>query len=131
MTPPIDINPNPNPKALGYNYIILDDCWAYGRGNDSKLIWDMSRFPSGIPHLVQWLHEKHFKFGQSRPPVNKGKKGENNMLSLISRPIHLSWKSDLLQWWKRYQGVTDPIGHVIFVVTISATGPWISRALRP
>ena len=51
-------------QDLGYNYVNLDDCWASKRNTtDGTLTWDTERFPTGIPHLVQWLHARGFKFG--------------------------------------------------------------------
>jgi alpha-galactosidase len=50
--------------ALGYNWVILDDCWAYTeRASNGSLTWDPFRFPSGIPALTQWLHDRGFLFG--------------------------------------------------------------------
>jgi alpha-galactosidase len=50
--------------SLGWNYLNLDDCWAYTRDNTTnQLTWDPDRFPSGIPYLTNWLHERGFKFG--------------------------------------------------------------------
>lgn len=51
--------------ALGYEYVNLDDCWA-GKRNESDggtLTWDQDRFPSGIPALAQFLHERRMKLG--------------------------------------------------------------------
>lgn len=49
---------------LGYNYVNLDDCWADTRDPTSQeLTWDTDRFPSGLPNLIQWLHQEGFKFG--------------------------------------------------------------------
>ena len=51
-------------KAAGYEWMLLDDCWAAGnRTADGNLTWDVNRFPSGIPSLVQHLHGLGFKFG--------------------------------------------------------------------
>ena len=51
-------------QELGYNYINLDDCWASTRKkSDQTLTWDTVRFPSGLPALISWLHQKGFKFG--------------------------------------------------------------------
>lgn len=51
-------------QALGWTYVNLDDCWADSRtGPNNTLTWDASRFPSGIPALVDWLHSKGLKFG--------------------------------------------------------------------
>jgi alpha-galactosidase len=49
---------------LGYNYVNLDDCWAYPRDpKTQQLTWDPSRFPDGLPNLIKWLHGEGFKFG--------------------------------------------------------------------
>ena len=51
-------------QALGWNYVNLDDCWALSRDPvNETLTWDASRFPSGIPALITWLHDRNFKFG--------------------------------------------------------------------
>ena len=51
-------------QALGWNYVNLDDCWALQRDPENETLqWDTERFPSGIPALIDWLHERHFKFG--------------------------------------------------------------------
>jgi alpha-galactosidase len=50
-------------QALGYNYINLDDCWGGPRASNGSYTWDASRFPSGIPALADWLHQKGFLFG--------------------------------------------------------------------
>lgn len=50
-------------QALGYDYVNLDDCWASNRSANGTLTWDEGRFPSGIPNLIEWLHQKGFKFG--------------------------------------------------------------------
>lgn len=50
---------------IGWDTISLDDCWvAETRAvPDGPLGWDVTRFPSGIPALVQWLAAKGFKLG--------------------------------------------------------------------
>jgi len=50
--------------ALGWKYMVLDDCWAYSRNaSTGALTWDAARFPSGIPALIDWLHARDFAFG--------------------------------------------------------------------
>lgn len=42
--------------AAGYEYIIIDDCWAEKyRNDDSKLIPDSKRFPSGMKALSDYV----------------------------------------------------------------------------
>lgn len=52
-------------QKLGFEYVILDDCWAALERNASSggLTWDTSRFPSGMPALAAWLHERQLKLG--------------------------------------------------------------------
>jgi alpha-galactosidase len=51
--------------SLGWNFIVLDDCWAYDRDPATgQLTWDPERFPSGMPALTQWLHDRNFSFGR-------------------------------------------------------------------
>lgn len=50
--------------AVGYRWIVLDDCWAAGaRLANGSITWDVDRFPSGIPALTAWLHERGLFFG--------------------------------------------------------------------
>lgn len=50
-------------QKLGYEYIILDDCWAAPDLINNTISWDVSRFPSGMPAMSNWLHRRGFKFG--------------------------------------------------------------------
>jgi len=51
-------------RDLGYTMINLDDCWGYPRDNvTGEYRWDPSRFPSGIPALVQYLAARGFTLG--------------------------------------------------------------------
>ncbi|XP_050536026.1 alpha-N-acetylgalactosaminidase-like [Daktulosphaira vitifoliae] len=50
--------------ALGYQYVIVDDCWlSHNRSADGKLQADEKRFPSGIKALSDYVHSKGLKFG--------------------------------------------------------------------
>lgn len=51
-------------KDAGYEYVIIDDCWASKeRTTHNKLQPDPERFPSGIKALSDYVHEKGLKFG--------------------------------------------------------------------
>eukprot|EP01025_Chloroclados_australasicus_P043746 TRINITY_DN4691_c0_g1_i16.p1 TRINITY_DN4691_c0_g1~~TRINITY_DN4691_c0_g1_i16.p1 ORF type:complete len:467 (+),score=42.17 TRINITY_DN4691_c0_g1_i16:78-1478(+) len=55
-------------RQAGYEYFILDDCWQANErvktGPDKgKLTWNETKFPSGIPSLVDYAHSKGLKFG--------------------------------------------------------------------
>lgn len=49
---------------LGYEYIILDDCWLDPKRDvNNKLQPDKKRFPSGIRALADYVHSRGLKFG--------------------------------------------------------------------
>ncbi|PHJ20484.1 melibiase subfamily protein [Cystoisospora suis] len=53
-------------QEAGYSYVMLDDCWGVqqqDREATEPLHWDSFRFPSGMPALASFLHQKGFKFG--------------------------------------------------------------------
>jgi alpha-galactosidase len=51
-------------KAVGYQYVNIDDCWALPeRGPDGNLVPDPVRFPNGIKHVADYVHERGLKFG--------------------------------------------------------------------
>lgn len=50
-------------RDLGYEYIMMDDCWSIGRNLTGYLVPDPERFPNGIRHLADRLHAMGFKFG--------------------------------------------------------------------
>lgn len=50
-------------QAAGYDYLVIDDCWATGRDARGAVIADPARFPSGIGALADYVHAKGLKFG--------------------------------------------------------------------
>ncbi|RYH09525.1 glycoside hydrolase family 27 protein [archaeon] len=49
---------------LGYQWILLDDCWAaHTRDANGNLQPDPKRFPNGIKSLSDYLHSRGLKFG--------------------------------------------------------------------
>lgn len=52
-------------RNLGYEYVILDDCWSTGRntsGNGSIIV-DTSKFPNGMAAVADGIHSLNLKFG--------------------------------------------------------------------
>uniref|UniRef100_A0A914EDI6 Alpha-galactosidase n=1 Tax=Acrobeloides nanus TaxID=290746 RepID=A0A914EDI6_9BILA len=51
-------------RDAGYNIILLEDGWAESqRSADGKLVANRTLFPSGIPALSQYIHDRGLKFG--------------------------------------------------------------------
>ncbi|WP_160319535.1 glycoside hydrolase family 27 protein [Herpetosiphon geysericola] len=52
-------------KDLGYNYVVIDDCWStkVGRDGNGDLVADPEKFPSGIKALADYIHSLGLKIG--------------------------------------------------------------------
>ncbi len=51
-------------KDAGYEYIVIDDCWAMrDRDENGRMVADPEKFPSGIKALADYIHDKGLKFG--------------------------------------------------------------------
>jgi alpha-galactosidase len=50
-------------KEVGYQYIIIDDCWQVKRDSLGFIQPDPDRFPSGMKALADYVHSKGLKFG--------------------------------------------------------------------
>ncbi|XP_049541803.1 alpha-N-acetylgalactosaminidase [Anopheles darlingi] len=51
-------------RDAGYEYVNIDDCWmAEERDEDGILQPDKERFPNGIKHLADYIHDRGLKFG--------------------------------------------------------------------
>jgi len=50
-------------RDVGYEYIIIDDCWAVDRDKNGNIIVDPKKFPSGIKSLAEYVHSQGLKLG--------------------------------------------------------------------
>ncbi len=50
-------------QAVGYQYIVIDDCWQVGRDSAGNIQYDAGKFPHGIKALADYIHSKGLKFG--------------------------------------------------------------------
>ncbi|MCJ1350814.1 MAG: hypothetical protein MMC33_000795 [Icmadophila ericetorum] len=50
-------------RDLGYQYVILDDCWSAGRSESGTLMANTTKFPNGMAHVAAQLHGMGLKFG--------------------------------------------------------------------
>ena len=51
-------------KDAGYEYIVIDDCWALReRDENDRLVPDPQKFPHGMKYLSDYVHSKGLKFG--------------------------------------------------------------------
>lgn len=50
-------------RDVGYNYVVLDDCWQDGRGKDGRIIVDKKKFPKGMEYMSSQIHDMGFLYG--------------------------------------------------------------------
>ncbi|KAK2789845.1 hypothetical protein FQN53_001208 [Emmonsiellopsis sp. PD_33] len=50
-------------KDLGYEYVVVDDCWSAGRNSSGYLQPDLDKFPNGISGLADRIHSLGLKIG--------------------------------------------------------------------
>ncbi len=51
-------------KDVGYEYIVIDDCWSeHKRDSSGRLVPDRKKFPNGMKALGDYIHSKGLKFG--------------------------------------------------------------------
>lgn len=50
-------------KDLGYDHVVLDDCWSIGRNSSGYLVHDPTKFPNGMLSVADRLHAMGMKFG--------------------------------------------------------------------
>src|SRR5260370_41574275 len=49
-------------KDVGYEYVVIDDCWQVSRDPPGNIIADAKTVPSGIKALADYVHSKGLKF---------------------------------------------------------------------
>lgn len=98
-------------NKLGYEYIVLDDCWQIARKTDGTIIPDSARFPSGIKNLADYVHSKGLKFGihtcGGRLSCN-GRPGSHGY-EVIDANTYANWGVDFVKYdWCSSEGI-DPV----------------------
>jgi len=112
-------------KKLGYEYIVIDDCWQISRKADGTIIADSTRFPSGIKALADYVHSKGLKFGiyscagrltcQQRPGGHGYEKIDAN--------TYAKWGVDYLKYdWCSSEGIDPVKGYTDMSVALAQSG---------
>jgi alpha-galactosidase len=84
---------------LGYNYVNLDDCWAWGRYPNGTIYADPTTFPSGIASLASYVHSLGLKFGiyTDRGFYTCQKRPGSKNYEQIDAETYASWGVDYLK----------------------------------
>lgn len=94
-------------KEVGYEYIVIDDCWQIGRDENGKIIVDKEKFPGGIKSLADYVHSKGLKFGiysDAGTHTCGGRPGSKNY-EFIDAKTYAEWGVDYLKYdWCNTEG---------------------------
>lgn len=112
-------------KDVGYEYIIIDDCWQIERDKNGKIVADPERFPSGMKALGDYIHSKGLKFGiyscagtktcEQRP----GSHGKE----LIDAKTYAEWGADYLKYdWCFTEGIEPEKAYTTMSKAIKEAG---------
>src|SRR5437773_3003809 len=50
-------------RDVGYQYVVIDDCWQVSRDANGTIVVDPQRFPNGMKPLADYVHSLGLKFG--------------------------------------------------------------------
>ena len=50
-------------RDVGYNYVVLDDCWSDGRDEKGFVKVDTERFPHGMKWMAEQIHSQDLLYG--------------------------------------------------------------------
>ncbi|CAF1005733.1 unnamed protein product, partial [Didymodactylos carnosus] len=96
--------------AVGYTYVLLDDCWQSSRDSDNIIQPDPKVFPRGIERVIDYIHYKGLKFGLYSDAGYKTCAGRPGSLGFetTDAKTYAQWQVDFLKYDNCYDDKTPP-----------------------
>lgn len=114
---------------LGYNYIMLDDCWAAkNRSSKGHILEDLTRFPNGMKNFTASLHALGFKLSLytdvGETTCRGGRLGSWPFYESDAKTFALDWEIDAVKmdWCHHPAGFTQQELYTNFSNALQATG---------
>ncbi|KAH7912903.1 glycoside hydrolase family 27 protein [Hygrophoropsis aurantiaca] len=87
-------------RDVGYEYVILDDCWSNGRSANGSLVPDYSKFPEGMTAVADNMHDLGLRFGMysSAGSMTCGGYAGSLGYETIDAQTFASWGVDYLKY---------------------------------
>lgn len=101
-------------KDLGYDYVVIDDCWSAGRNKSGYLVVDEVKFPNGIADVADKVHGLGLKIGIYSSAGTNTCGGYEGSLRYEEKDAALwaSWGVSLLL---SFTPITNPISTLSFL----------------
>jgi len=109
----------------GYQFVNMDDCWAYDRNTAGVIQPDPSDFPDGIASLAAYVHSRGLKFGLYSDAGNLTCAGRPGSLSheKIDASTYAAWGVDYLKYDNCYNdNIAPEVRYPIMRNALNATG---------
>jgi len=110
-------------KDVGYEWIVLDDCWHPTRNSAGVLVPLPSSFPNGMKAVAEYVHSKGLKFGLYTSVGTKTCRGDPGSYGYFKQDADLfaSWDIDYVKMdWCGDN--CNEAGHEEFSKDLNATG---------
>jgi alpha-galactosidase len=112
-------------KDVGYQYVVIDDCWQVARAADGTIVADPERFPGGIKALADAIHAKGLKLGiysDAGRRTCQGRPGSSGYEVEDAR-TYAAWGVDYLKYdWCNTNGVDPKIAYPTMRDALRASG---------
>ncbi|XP_028281345.1 alpha-N-acetylgalactosaminidase-like [Parambassis ranga] len=114
-------------KELGYEYVMIDDCWMSKlRDEQGRLQPEPSRFPGGIAKLARYIHDRGLKLGiyaDMGTHTCMGLPGTTLDKIEIDAQTFASWGVDYLKFDGCYSNPLEQmLGYPLMSLALNATG---------
>ncbi len=103
-------------KDLGYEYIVIDDCWSLKeRDEEGRLVPDPEKFPHGMKYLADYIHSKGLKFGiySCVGTLTCAKYPGSYEYEYIDAKTFAEWGVDYLKYDYCFKSIAVP-GHMLY-----------------
>lgn len=112
-------------KAAGYQFVNMDDCWAWARNSSGFISPEPATFPSGIEELANYVHSLGLKFGLYSDAGTSTCAGRPGSLGYEKNDAasYASWGVDYLKYDNCNSGSATPmVRYPVMRDALNATG---------
>ncbi|KAJ3328420.1 hypothetical protein HDU91_004108, partial [Kappamyces sp. JEL0680] len=118
-------------RDLGYQYVVIDDCWQTDRTEEGTIVVDKERFPSGMKALSDYIHGQGLLFGIYSSAGTHTCQGRPGSLGFEEKDAqqYADWEVDFLKYdncWNNFL-----IGRDSSYARYKAMGDALNKTGRP
>jgi alpha-galactosidase len=112
-------------RDVGYQYVVIDDCWQVSRDAQGAIVADPQRFPSGMAALADYIHARGLKFGLYTDAGSRTCQGRPGSLGHEWQDAftYAAWGVDYVKVdWCYNDGLDAATQYALFRDALAATG---------